>query len=226
MDAHFLVTYIPLFRRIPTFQLRRIATEASIETVAKGGNYYRGLLTPRPLLFLLSGLVGVREQATDCKHRYAPYLFTSQHWILLNDNIVGADSPLHLEIFRESAIICLPYELVHQLAKQDTQFALQLLETAAKESIGLQTYTSQLIHLDAAGRLALFLLHLAREIFHNKHFKLPFRQDTIGSMLGLSREVVNRLLKQWCAEGIIQLERHEIELCNREVLEHATKRNA
>lgn len=73
-----------------------------------------------------------------------------------------------------------------------------------------------LVFLDQPARLAKTLLRLAEynETGANRPNKscvdLRLSQSEIGGLAGLRREAVNRQLHQWCADGIVSLERGRI----------------
>ena len=209
MDAHYLQTHVPLFRGLDALQLLRIANEASLERVSRGGVYYRGLIPPRPAVYLLSGLVGVRSASAAGRH-FGPQLFRSGEWLLLNYTLTQDAEPWMLEIYRDATLIHLPYTGLLGLAQINTQFSVNLLQALAEESCALYNAEMQMLQENVEARCLRLLRYLSNEVFHAPRFKLPFTQTQLADLLHTSREVVSRALTTLKKRGEVEMEGREI----------------
>ena len=211
MDAHYLQTHVPLFRGLDALQLLRIANEASLERVRRGGGYYRGLIPPRPAVYLLSGLVGVRS-ASAAGRRFGPQLFHSGEWLLLNYTVRQDPEPWMLEVYRDATLIHLPYAGLLGLAQINTQFAINLLQTLAEESASMYNAQTQMLKENIEARCLTLLRYLSTEVFHAPQFKLPFTQTQLADLLHTSREVVSRAFATLKKRSEIEMTRKDVTL--------------
>lgn len=211
METHSLQSQVPLFRGLDGLQLLRIASEASLERIPSGGTYYRGLIPPRPAVYLVSGLVGVRN-ASAAGRRFGPHLFSSGEWLLLNYTVAGDPEPWGLEVYRDAVLVHLPYASLLALAQVNTQFAINLMHALATESQKLYDETENLLHSDIERRCTYLLHYLSRRFFHSPQFKLPFTQAQIADLLHTSREVVSRSFASLKKQGLIGGDGREIHL--------------
>jgi CRP/FNR family transcriptional regulator len=75
----------------------------------------------------------------------------------------------------------------------------------------------------AEERFAAFLLNwadrLAQRGFSGKRFTLPMARADIANYLSLAPETVSRVLRRMIDEGMVAVDRREVEICNREALQ-------
>jgi CRP-like cAMP-binding protein len=79
--------------------------------------------------------------------------------------------------------------------------------------------------LDVNGRIANLLLDLAREE-GGQRITRKLTHATIGQMVGASRETVSRAMRSLVVEGIIAVQRREIQLIAPDRLRLAAQRGA
>jgi CRP-like cAMP-binding protein len=102
-----------------------------------------------------------------------------------------------------------------------------LLIGLAAELRRLTRHTEELHFLDLPGRLAMRLAHLAREIDPEAtSVALPwhYTQSDLASMIGGSRQSVNRILNDLADEGLVRIERDTIVIPDIDALERVAER--
>ena len=119
---------------------------------------------------------------------------------------------------------CLPVGALHQLAAQDPCLAFKLYEAVAQELDAARSHLLTIGYRDASGRLASFLLALAKRNERHGHdaseFVLPMRRADIGDFLGLTIETVSRTFSKLKVDGIIDLDHGGyVEICDHDALE-------
>ncbi|RVV98981.1 Crp/Fnr family transcriptional regulator [Mesobaculum littorinae] len=97
------------------------------------------------------------------------------------------------------------------------QAIISLDQTALRDRLAVQTLGS------ARARLAFFLVDLHARLLRanpdmGRRYRLPMRQSDIGNAVGLTTVYVNRLLKEFEAEGLIDRQRPYIRLLNQPAL--------
>ena len=108
--------------------------------------------------------------------------------------------------------LALPRDEFLRLLAEDSRLVAALLRGLAGELRRLTGHVGELHFLDLAGRLSTRLARLARE--NNKdalgriELNWPFTQSDLASMIGGTRQSVNKLLSGLVDEGLIEIE-HE-----------------
>lgn len=105
---------------------------------------------------------------------------------------------------------CLSVGALHQFAALDPRLSFKLYEAVALELDAARNHLLTIGYRDASGRLAGFLLALARRNERHGHdateFVLPMRRADIGDFLGLTIETVSRTFSKLKADGVIVLD--------------------
>jgi CRP/FNR family transcriptional regulator, anaerobic regulatory protein len=101
----------------------------------------------------------------------------------------------------------IPIEPLRTLLQHDPTLEFHLLCKLCHELRAAQHHMMALWHKDAANRLALFLVLLARQM-HPEHttpheILLPVRHRDIADFLGLSTETVSRTMRELSNAGLI-----------------------
>lgn len=105
----------------------------------------------------------------------------------------------------------LPRQVFVELLDHDSRLRDALLTGLAHELRRLTSQVEELYFLDLAGRLAMRLTRLAREAdagaVGEVRLDWPFTQSDLASMIGGTRQSVNRLLSGLVDDGLVRIER-------------------
>ena len=120
---------------------------------------------------------------------------------------------------------CLAVSALHQLAARDPHLAFKMYEAIAHELDAARNHLLTIGYRDATGRLASFLLALAKRNERHGHdaseFVLPMRRADIGDFLGLTIETVSRTFSKLKLDGIIDLDQGGyVQIRDHDALEH------
>jgi CRP-like cAMP-binding protein len=107
--------------------------------------------------------------------------------------------------------LVLPRREFHDLIDRDASLREALLAGLAAELRRLTGHVEELHFLDLAGRLAMRLTRLAQGASPDAagavHVNWPYTQSDLASMIGGTRQSVNKLLSGLVEEGLITIER-------------------
>jgi CRP/FNR family transcriptional regulator, cyclic AMP receptor protein len=125
--------------------------------------------------------------------------------------------------------LVLPREPFRALVAMEPAIRDALLTALARELRRLTVHVEELHFLDIAGRLAARLAHLAVE--HGKsgpdgtlRLDAPLTQTDLASMVGCTRQSVNKLLGLFVGDGLIALDREAIVVLDLDGLLRAARR--
>jgi len=121
----------------------------------------------------------------------------------------------------------LPRATFHDLLDQDSALRDALLEGLAHELRRLTSHVEELHFLDLAGRLAMRLYRLAREadgVADEVRLDWPYTQSDLASMIGGTRQSVNKLLSGLVDDGLVVIERDTLIITDVEALARQSER--
>jgi CRP-like cAMP-binding protein len=122
----------------------------------------------------------------------------------------------------------LPRDQFLRLLSEDPRLVQALFRALAEELRRLTGHVEELHFLDLAGRLALRLVRLAREADHTATGRVeldwPYTQSDLASMIGGTRQSVNKLLSGLVEEGVLRVERDTLVITDLASLEARAER--
>jgi CRP/FNR family transcriptional regulator, cyclic AMP receptor protein len=124
--------------------------------------------------------------------------------------------------------LALPRDEFLRLVGEDPRLVAALLRALATELRRLTGHVEELHFLDLAGRLSLRLVRLARGLDPGARGRIelnwPFTQTDLASMIGGTRQSVNRLLSGLVEEGLLEIDRETLIISDLEALEARSAR--
>ncbi len=121
----------------------------------------------------------------------------------------------------------LPRDAFRELLDRDAALRDALLAGLARELRRLTSQVEELHFLDLAGRLAMRLARLARDAdagSRDVRLDWPFTQSDLASMIGGTRQSVNKLLADLVARDLIVIERDSLIVRDIDALEREADR--
>jgi len=129
----------------------------------------------------------------------------------------GGLNPACAVAFTEASLWRIAREDLRQVVHRHPELAWALIESIARRARYLVGVVQNLAMRNVKGRLAQLLLEQA-ESAEKGASPDPLTQEEMASHLGTVREVVGRALRSLAAAGIINMERHQIVIVDRERL--------
>ena len=99
-------------------------------------------------------------------------------------------------------------DLIHK----NGAFAYEIIADISRDDLHTFRRYVQLTHKQTPGRLAGVLLFFSDEVFKSLRFELPLARQELAELLGLSREIVTRTLSQFKEDGLIDIDKKQIEI--------------
>ncbi len=153
----------------------------------------------------------------------------------LPGELVGLDAiandvhPLAARALETTSICEIPFDSFESLSNQLPSLQRQMLRVMSQEIHNDEQNMLTLGQRSAEERLAAFLISLSnryrRRGFSSTQFNLTMSRGDIGNYLGLALETVSRLFTRFQNEGLLKVERRNIELIDRQRLCHFSSAN-
>ncbi len=126
----------------------------------------------------------------------------------------GADHSATAIAVEPTQALVLRREPFEHLVEDDPALRRALIAGLVAELRRLTSHVGELHFLDLPGRLASRIVAIAREAdpdaTTNLVLEWPYTQSDLAGMIGGTRQTVNRLLQDFVARGLIQVEREQL----------------
>ncbi len=123
----------------------------------------------------------------------------------------GAERSATAVALEPTTTLVLRREPFDRLVESEADLRTALLTGLAAELRRLTAHVAELHFLDLPGRLAMRLVHMARDASPDEGGEVrlpwPFTQAELAAMIGGTRQSVNRLLNDLADQGLVSIER-------------------
>ncbi len=220
--ALFLAT-VPLFEGLPRNSLEELASVASWGRYKKGEMIFHESDPGRGFFIVASGRVKVFKVSFEGKEQILHVLGPSEPF---GEAAVfaGWDFPANAVAMEETTVMYIPRSGVLEQIKKDPSLAMNML---AVLSMRLRKFSAMIEDLSlkgVPGRLAAYLLLMARQKGEGKAIELDVTKTDLASILGTIPETLSRILRKMQDKGMIKVEGASIEIADGRGLEEVAER--
>ena len=209
---------LPMFRRTPRAQLAHLTRLARLRHARRGEVIARAGEHPEGLMAVGYGLVKLSLRGASGKVlRLVGPGDTFGEVVLF----LGEPLPVDITALSDTLLVIVPAAPLLELIERDAPFARALLASLCQRMHALVAdFEAATLH-GARERLAAYLEALAEP--GASAARLPAAKNVVAARLGVAKETLSRLLRQFAQEGLIAVERREIRLIDREGLAAAAR---
>jgi CRP/FNR family cyclic AMP-dependent transcriptional regulator len=221
-DALRMLDSCVVFRALDTDARRRLAEHAKRRQFAAGQTIFTSGSPGHSMMAVVTGSVRITARSV----RGAEVMLA----ILTQGEVVGeialldgGERTADATALTDCELVVLDRRDVLPFLEQHPKACLKLLEVLAQRLRHTDEWITEIGLAQIAARLAKVLLGTAgpqdRRKDDSRTVSVALTQRELGSMIGASRESVNRCLQQWQREGIVQLKPGWIIILNREAMQ-------
>lgn len=209
MDGKVALNKVSLFNGLPEADLKALADLATVRTFPRNAVIISEGDNSDSMYVVLSGKVKVYLSDDEGKeiiinmHKEGDYFGE----LALLDESPRSASVMTLE---DSRFAILSKQAFDECLKSNPQIALQVIKGLSARLRYLTENIKSLALMDVYGRVARTLLEMSEECNGVKVIKQKLTQRDIASMVGASREMVSRILKDLSIGGYITIENKSI----------------
>jgi CRP-like cAMP-binding protein len=199
-DLNQLLAKVELFAELSADELSAVASVASTRTVAKDTVIFHGGDVADAVYVIASGKVKVVTTSTDGKEFILTVLGAGQ---VFGEMALVEEAPRSASVVTLTAVelLAIKREDFHHLLNTSPGISRSLLAILSRRLRRANSKMESLAYMDVAGRLARYLLDLARD--HGQKMgkgwivvRRPTHSD-IAHSIGTSRETVSRLINEF-----------------------------
>jgi CRP/FNR family cyclic AMP-dependent transcriptional regulator len=216
-DITALLANHPLFRHLPEHERLDLAKNGNIKEFDSGELVFAKGDPAGGFYIILKGRVVIGNYSAAGQQTIYDVLSSGDNFgevSAIDGNARTADATT----LEDSELLIIRRSVFLQLIIQNSGFALSLLETMCRRVRFARVLLHDLYWLDLPCRLAKRVLALAEK---QEALDQPsgervchLSQNSLASMIGASRQTVNKMLRDWEHQGIVELHREEIIVCD------------
>lgn len=129
-------------------------------------------------------------------------------------------SPFDAVAVVPTQVLCIPVQAIEALVRDDRRFARNLIDRLAEQGVRLASGLQAELLQRAPQRLASYLCSLAAaEQTGECRVRLPVSKTLVAGLLGVKKETLSRLLRDFAERRLIAVSRREITILDRAGLE-------
>ncbi len=216
MPERRLLDTTDLFAALPADVLEHLREQATVRTFARNEVLFRQGDPASELFVVQEGRVAIAQQSGDGRESVVAVL---EDGGLFGDLGLfdGAPRSADVRALTETTVVVLGYEPVRAVLQARPELLWVMVRLLAQRLRATDEALADAVFLDVPARTAKRLLELAGDA---DRFTLPVTQEELASMVGASRERVNKAISLFMRLGWLEIEgRNQYRLLDRQSLE-------
>jgi len=203
-----------LFSDLEHEHVAQIAGAGKVPSMPRGVTLFEQGDEPHECLLVISGSVAVLQESTDGRESLLSVLREGQLFGELGF-LDGYARSAHARTLEDSEILAVPYEELRRLYESNPQALWSAVRLLASRLRATDEALSDTMSLDVMGRTAKRLLEMAADA---DEFEMTLTQEELASMIGASRERVNRAIHAFVKLGWISRDQRKYKILQRHKL--------
>ena len=198
-----------------------LRTHATRRRLAKGEVLFTYGSSPDALFCVDRGMIRVSVTASNGREAVVSMLEPGQ-WFGEVSLFIDAPRVYDTRAILDSELLVVPAQAFHEIVGKRPDFLMEFIRLICRRYRWALEWIDETILQPLPVRLARRLLsaqhaHLLSAP-DDMHLALRFSQEDLGQMLGVSRQSINRQLKEWESQGLLRLEYGRVTVLDQDAL--------
>jgi CRP/FNR family cyclic AMP-dependent transcriptional regulator len=202
-----------LFERLSPEQAERLDRRASLLTFRRQSLIYSSTEPGQSVMILASGRVKIKDITQEGKETILAFIEEGEIFgeLALLDSLPRGE---FAEAVEDSQILVIPREELLWLMEQRPDVSLSVTKLVGLRRRRIENRLRNVLFLPSRERMVRLLLELVESHGERRgnvcEIRLPLTHQDLASLIGLTREMVTRVLGQLQAEGLVEVKRMRI----------------
>lgn len=205
----------PIFKNLNPEEVERITKDRILSFYNKGTFIYHEGNRIGGCYVLISGIIKIFKTGIDGKEQIIRFAKPF--------DLIGFRSVLSGELacttaktLEDSTLCYIPQESLFYLVKNNGNFSLELLQLACRELGEANAYITDIAQKTVRERLAEIIVHLKNEFGLDKDntLQISLTREELANIVGTATESVIRLLSEFKADKLIEIEGRKLKILN------------
>ena len=203
-----------LFAELDDGQLDHIAAAGSVQPLQRNVVLFEEGDEPGEFYLVLSGRVAIAQESDDGRESLLAVLGPGELFGEMGF-LDGHNRSAQARALEESDVLVVPYAELRLLYENHPTALWSAVQLLARRLRATDQALSDTVFLDVMGRTAKRLLEMAGD---KDEFEMPLTQEELASMVGASRERVNKAIHAFVRLGWITHDHRHYKITNRKNL--------
>ena len=203
-----------LFAELDDEQLDHIAAAGSVQSLQRNVVLFEEADEPGEFYLVLSGRVAIAQESDDGRESLLAVLGPGELFGEMGF-LDGHNRSAQARALEESDVLVVPYAELRLLYENHPVALWSAVQLLARRLRATDRALSDTVFLDVMGRTAKRLLEMAGD---KDEFEMPLTQEELASMVGASRERVNKAIHAFVRLGWITHDHRHYKITNRKNL--------
>ena len=203
-----------LFAELDDEQLIHIAAAGTVQSLPRGVVLFGEGDEPGEFYLVLSGRVAIAQESDDGRESLLAALGPGELFGEMGF-LDGYNRSAQARSLEESTVLMVPYAELRRLYEDNPSALWSAVQLLARRLRAMDRALSDTVFLDVMGRTAKRLLDMAGD---RDEFEMPLTQEELASMVGASRERVNKAIHAFVRLGWITHNHRQYRITNRKNL--------
>ena len=203
-----------LFAELDDEQLDHIAEAGSVQSLQRNVVLFEEGDEPGEFYLVLSGRVAIAQESDDGRESLLAVLGPGELFGEMGF-LDGHNRSAQARALEESGVLVVPYAELRLLYENHPTALWSAVQLLARRLRATDQALSDTVFLDVMGRTAKRLLEMAGD---KDEFEMPLTQEELASMVGASRERVNKAIHAFVRLGWITHDHRHYKITNRKNL--------
>ena len=204
-----------LFAGLDDEQLDHIAAAGAVQSLQRGVVLFEEGAEPGEFYLVLSGRVAIAQESDDGRESLLAVLGPGELFGEMGF-LDGYNRSAQARALEESSVLMVPYAELRRLYENDPAALWSAVQLLARRLRAMDQALSDTVFLDVMGRTAKRILEMAGD---RDEFEMPLTQEELASMVGASRERVNKAIHAFVKLGWVTHDHRHYKITNRRNLE-------
>jgi len=218
MDIEEFIANVPLFKGLPSTQIKQLASIASFKPYRKGERVFSEGEEATGLYVVIFGRVKIAKLAPDGKEQIL-HIIQMQEPFGEVAVFAGERFPANAEAMEDSRILFLQRDAFIRLVKKEPSVAMNMLALLSRRLRQFSSLIENLSLKDVPARLSSYLLYMSQHQKDSSLLELDVSKTLLANFLGTIPETLSRILAKMTQGGLIEVDGRRIRLLNRQALE-------
>jgi CRP/FNR family transcriptional regulator, polysaccharide utilization system transcription regulator len=204
-----------IFKKVSPEQLDYVFNNKSCKTYKKGEIIYEEGNRINGIYCMHKGIVKIYKTGIEGKEQIIK--FAKEGDVFGYRSVINQEPACTTAKVIEETILCfLPTKDLYKLLKENSDFGIEMLEISCRELGEANNYITDIAQKSVKERLAEILINLKNEfgVNNDEILNINLTREELANLVGTATESVIRLLSEFKADGIIELQGRKIKIIN------------
>jgi CRP/FNR family transcriptional regulator, dissimilatory nitrate respiration regulator len=205
---------VPLFKGLPTEQLKALTGIAITKSVDKGEKVFAEGEPAHGFYVVVRGRIKIFKVSPDGKEQVLHIVSFPEPFGEV-PVFAGGFFPANAHVIEDASLVFFPRNAFVDLIKEDPSLAMNMMALLSKRLMQFAGLIENLALKDVPSRLAAYLLYLSERNSDSAIVELDIPKALLSNVIGTIPETISRVFSKMTAEGMISVEGRKIHLLNK-----------